>query len=218
MPNDVGFRLHLLVIAATLNCMALSAREHPIVRQGDELINYNDPQNFNDYFALADEFARGAKLNGFLPAQPTCFNTLKDFLNKWNTTSMNTTEEQWLTETYDTLRVYSKIISDQFAPAYLNCHLMVVDGYDYYLSEKKVFKDWNSYSQAFLQNMVGQLISINDIITKVQAATESGNNAQVLNYYGKAFYLLMQVEPLELGAFEEHNQFSQNVQLLAEMI
>jgi len=45
-------------------------------------------------------------------------------------------------DTYNALREFMKLISNQFADTYLNCHYMVVDGYDYYLLQVKLFGNW----------------------------------------------------------------------------
>jgi|TARA_B110001450_G_C17612769_1_gene477959 hypothetical protein len=96
----------------------------------------------------------------------------------------------------------SAIISGSFAEAYLYCHLTVVDGYNYYLAETEKYEtnlDWN---QAFLQNMIGNIITINNLYNRVLIADE--NEDQLLMYYifGKIFYALAKFEPIDLEDLE----------------
>jgi hypothetical protein len=54
----------------------------------------------------------------------------------------------------------SYLISDPFAEAYLYCHLTAVDGYTYYLAEAEKYASNLDWFQAFLQNLIGNLITV----------------------------------------------------------
>ena len=97
----------------------------------------------------------------------------------------------------------SKIISGSFAEAYLYCHLTVVVGYNYYLSEAEKYESDLDWYQAFLQNMIGNIITINNLYNRVLIADE--NEDQLLMYYifGKIFYNLAKFEPIDLEDLEE---------------
>lgn len=59
------------------------------------------------------------------------------------------------------LRNITGLISNEFAEAYLYCHLAVVDGYIYYLAEEELYINGTNWFQAFLQNLVQNMIPIN---------------------------------------------------------
>ena len=47
---------------------------------------------------------------------------------------------------YDAVRNISQLISNQYAEAYLYCHLTVVDGYVFYISESEKYNySWLDY-------------------------------------------------------------------------
>lgn len=46
---------------------------------------------------------------------------------------------------YDFIRNVSLLISNEYAEAYLYCHLTVVDGYIFYLSEDAKYETWLDY-------------------------------------------------------------------------
>ena len=71
------------------------------------------------------------------------------------------------------MRNVSSLISNQFAEAYLYCHLTVVDGYVYYLAEDEKYESWLDWFQALLQNMIGNIIAINNDYTKILIAEEN---------------------------------------------
>jgi hypothetical protein len=72
-------------------------RRNPMVEAttGQEVINYNNPQTINDYFALADSFNEGAKIETFLPFAPICTDSLRKFLNDLEGTNANTSADAW---------------------------------------------------------------------------------------------------------------------------
>lgn len=45
-------------------------------------------------------------------------------------------------DTYNALREFVKLISNQLADTYLNCHYSAVDVYEYFLTQKKLFGNW----------------------------------------------------------------------------
>ena len=101
--------------------------------------------------------------------------SLKKFLNDYNGTRLNTSDDAWDTDTYNTLRTYSKLFSGQFADAYLNCHLMVVDGYNYVQEQNALFPNGSEAFQAFLQNLVGQVVTLNNIAQRLSVAVDNND-------------------------------------------
>ena len=97
----------------------------------------------------------------------------------------------------------SYIVSGSFAEAYLYCHLTVVDGYTYYLAESEKYASDLDWYQAFLQNMIGNIITINNLYNRIIIADE--NEDQLLMYYifGKIFYNLAKFEPIDLEDLEQ---------------
>lgn len=131
-----------------------------------------EPETFDEYFLLYNAFINGGKLWTFVPNIEDCSFNLQIFLNEQNETRLmianeeNTAAVSYLTNT-------SKIISGSFAESYLYCHLTVVDGYNYYLSETEKYESDLDWYQAFLQNMIGNIITINNLYNRVLIANEN---------------------------------------------
>jgi hypothetical protein len=57
-----------------------------------------------------------------------------------------------------------------FAEAYLACHLTVLDGYIYYLEQMELYPGGLEWFQSFLQNLVGNIITITNLYNKIEIA------------------------------------------------
>ena len=97
----------------------------------------------------------------------------------------------------------SAIISGSFAEFYLYCHLTVVDGYLYKLAEEEKYESNLDWNQAFLQNMIGNIITVNNYFNRLVIAND--NEDQLLTYYiyGKIFYILAKFDPIDLEDLEQ---------------
>ncbi len=51
--------------------------------------------------------------------------------------------------------------------------------------------------QSFLQNMIGNIITFNNIYTSLTAAMEAGNTEQVYYYIGRMIYIIVNFEPID---------------------
>jgi hypothetical protein len=179
---------------------------HPLVRQDgfeDEIQTIQKPQTYDEKYRLVNAFIQGANLWTFLPNCIDCSYYSQIFLNDFNYTSLWLNSPENTNVTYDRIRNVSGLISNQFAEAYLYCHMTVYDGYIYYLAEQEKYPGGGlEWFQSFLQNMVGNIINITNLYNKVLVAQE--NKDQELTYFilGKIFYSLMDFEPLDLEDLE----------------
>ena len=104
--------------------------------------------------------------------------------------------------TYDIIRNVSGLISNQFAEAYLYCHMTVYDGYIYYLGQNELYNNWLEWFQSFLQNMVGNVINITNLYNKVLVAQNNQDNELTYFILGKIFYYLANFEPIDFEDLE----------------
>lgn len=70
-------------------------RKTIVQADNQEVINYNNPSTYNDYFALVDSFNEGAKIENFLPFAPICTDSLRKFFNDLNGTNLNMSANAW---------------------------------------------------------------------------------------------------------------------------
>lgn len=92
----------------------------------------------------------------------------------------------------------SYLISGPFAESYLYCHLTVVDGYTYYLAEAEKYPSRLDWSQAFLQNMIGNIITINNLYNRILIADDNEDTLLMYYIFGKIFYNLAKFDPIDL--------------------
>tara|TARA_B110000305_G_C19351176_1_gene594340 strand:- start:673 stop:1074 length:402 start_codon:yes stop_codon:yes gene_type:complete len=126
-----------------------------------------EPETVDDYYLLIDAFLQGAKMWTFLPNVIDCSLYSHIFLNERNYTQTYLETVDVSNETYKVVRNISSLISNQFAESYLFCHLTVVDGYVFYQAEEEEYPNWLEWLQAFLQNMVGNIININNMMNRI---------------------------------------------------
>ena len=126
-----------------------------------------EPETVDDYYLLIDAFLQGAKMWTFLPNVIDCSLYSHIFLNERNYTQTYLETVDVSNETYKVVRNISSLISNQFAESYLFCHLTVVDGYVFYQAEEEEYPNLLEWLQAFLQNMVGNIININNMMNRI---------------------------------------------------
>ena len=87
------------------------------------------------------------------------------------------------------------------ATAYRNCHLTVVDGYNYVQQQNALFPNGTEAFQAFLQNIVGQIITLNNIYARIVTAVDNNDQKLIVFLTGRIFYLVAKFEPIEATGF-----------------
>ena len=99
---------------------------------------------------------------------------------------------------FEQLQLITGIISNQFAESYLYCHMTIYDGYIYYLIQDELYEgDPLEWLQAFIQNLVKNSITINNLSNKIVIAEDNGDNRLKHFIIGSIMYNIMDFEPLE---------------------
>jgi hypothetical protein len=75
--------------------------------------------------------------------------------------------------------------------------MSTVDVYIYYLAQIEIFESWLNWGEAFLQNMVGNIISFNNLFTKMAIATENEDQKLVWFIWGRLSYKTLDFEPID---------------------
>ena len=156
-----------------LSVHSIAVNKGPLVSQESDAQDFSnpdgtmkEPETYDEYYALYDAFISGGKLWTFLPNVQDCSYYSHIFLNEANLTwevvgnftsasgddtaaDSDDTEEDSISNTesasYNTIRNVSQLISNQYAESYLYCHLTVVDGYIFYISENEKYESWLDY-------------------------------------------------------------------------
>lgn len=119
-------------------------------------------------------------------------------------------------DTFEFVQNISSVISNEFAYNYLYCHLSGVDGYQYYIQQYDLYEEggWLDWFQAFLQNLVGNILTINNLYSRVLVANDEGDTQMVLYICGRIFYFAAKFDPLEEGSLDASAGLSTVLQLL----
>ena len=149
-------------------------------QSSDDDINYNNPQTIKDYYGLINIFLQGINIQTFFPNALSCSQSSYVFLQAVNKTVLGLNPLNASNQTgnalLDQIKVYSSLVSVQFADTYLKCHLTGVDAYDYVTNQAKLYNgSWSDWIQAGLQNMVGNILRFNNIYNRIVIASETND-------------------------------------------
>ena len=135
------------------------------------------PDTFDGVYELINAYLDGMTSTQFIPNSDDCSLKSQIFLNEANATYREIKYDNYTEDAtdLDKLRNITGLISNEFAEAYLYCHLSVVDGYIYYLAEEELYVNGTNWFQAFLQNLVQNMIPINQLIEKITIASDNGD-------------------------------------------
>ena len=99
------------------------------------------------------------------------------------------------------------------------CHLSGYDIYLYYLQQYDLYAEggWLDWFQAFLQNLVGNILTINNLYSRVLVANEDGDTQMVLYICGRIFYFAAKFDPLEEGSLWAEDGLTRILQLLGAL-
>lgn len=73
---------------------------------------------------------------------------------------------------------------------------MVVDGYNYVQQQNALFPNGTEAFQAFLQNIVGQIITLNNIYSRIVTAVDNNDQKLIVFLTGRIVYLIAKFEPI----------------------
>ena len=101
-----------------------------------------DPTTFVYYFDLLDAFMAGAYANNYFPNSLECVRNAQTVLLNGNQTYQHWSNTSIEENTFTFLRDISSLVSNDFAEAYLYCHLTAYDFYITYLQQTEIYPGW----------------------------------------------------------------------------
>ena len=108
----------------------------PMVQQAIEPLEDTDtdnPETLGFYFEVIDAFITGFKLDNFVANGEECIRNVEVLVVELNETYVYWLNKSIEENTYDFISNISGLVSNEFAEAYLYCHLTTYDAYIYYL-------------------------------------------------------------------------------------
>ena len=133
-----------------------------------------EPETIDDLFILINGFLQGFNAVQFFPNAPECSKYSQIFMNEDNATWIDINSNPDRAE-LDQVRMVTKLVSNQFAEAYLYCGNTLVDMYIYVLSEIEIYVTAVNWLQAFLQNLIGKSLDIQKLVKNIIKSSEAGD-------------------------------------------
>ena len=96
----------------------------------------------------------------------------------------------------------TRVISNSTADAAGDCYLAAYDVFFFYYLKSTGFKDPMDYLSAFLQNLIGNIISFNSIYQAINVANSANKTADVYFNLGRLAFLIFDVKPIDLGSLK----------------
>ena len=96
----------------------------------------------------------------------------------------------------------TKTISASTSDAVSQCFSTSISVYTFYLVQKALFPDGLSYFSAFLQNLIGNIITFNSIYQNIVTAQTANKTNDVYFYIGKLMNLIITVKPIDYETLE----------------
>ncbi len=72
----------------------------------------------------------------------------------------------------------------------------VLELYTWFLMKMNLFDTFSSVFQAWLQNLLGNVITFNTLYSKIEEAIEAGNRKEIYYWYGRFITLFINFEPI----------------------
>lgn len=131
----------------------------------------------------------------FVPNINACTNATRVALNDVNATILNYQRDPSFTP--DDIFNFTKVISGSVAECVFQCTISTVSAANYTTEKWALFDSYSELGQAFLQNLMGNIISFNNIFAKITAAQTAHDQGQVAYQYGRGAYLMVNFSPIE---------------------
>ena len=205
----------LLLLAAALGLA--NGQTNPIEqRMYDNLIDYTRArlaqENRDEYetksdetFTYIDAFLQGFRSNEVIPSAMNCSKNLRESLIVYNDTKI-----QWANESnpdYGNTReqVFDRTewISYNLAPASRYCFMTGLDVVSFVRLKDEQFGGFSEILPAWLQNLLGNVITLNSIQKKIDDAKLANDTVALCYWYGRLFNILLVFDPIEVDDFED---------------
>jgi hypothetical protein len=97
----------------------------------------------------------------------------------------------------------TKVISNSTADAVGECYTTLYNVYTFNKMRAALFPTGVSFTTAFLQNLIGNILNFNTLYTNILNANEAGKMSDVYFFMGRLTYLIIYFDPIEESSFVE---------------
>ena len=96
-------------------------------------------------------------------------------------------------------------ISYSLAPSSRYCVTGVLEFYTWGLTKFNLFDSFGDVFAAWLQNLLGNVITFNTLYSKIEEALEAGNKKEIYYWYGRFITLFINFEPIVADPADDFN-------------
>ena len=207
----------VLLLCALLSLFdSVAARRHFRLRQDDEDDDADRYETDTEmYFDYTNAFLSGFKSQETLPSATECTKYLEKSILVYNTTYMKWQDEEIAEATTNEEYVFNTTewISYSLAPSSLHCFKTSLEGFSWYLLKQSQFDAFGDVFAAWLQNLLGNVITFNSLYKKIEEATEAENTKEIYFWYGRFAILFIDFEPLvedDIDSLDDEFGFDDN--------
>ena len=87
-------------------------------------------------------------------------------------------------------------ISYDLAPSSRYCTMGVLEMYTWFLFKQTQFDSFGDVFAAWLQNLLGNAITLNTLYERIQEADEAGNKREIMYWYGRFATIFINFDPI----------------------
>lgn len=157
----------------------------------------------DNYVTYANSFLSGFKATTMFPNVNKCVTNLQKAANSWNVTVQNLMNPSKTSKNEDYVFNVTKTISNTSADAVSECFTTSISVYTYFLVQQSLFPGGSlDYFSAFLQNMIGNIITFNSIYQNIVTAQAANKTSDVYFYIGRLANLVISVKPIDYEPLE----------------
>lgn len=225
MTRKIASKLTVLLAMLALSASAFSGLR---LRQS---VDEGYATKTEETFDYINAFLAGFKSQETLPSATNCTLFLEQSILVYNDTRnewTNQTEElEWRkanpekvpldaepvynTTSQDKIFNTTEWISDSLAPSSRYCVFTGLEGWNWATIKQSQFDGFSDVFQAWLQSLLGNVITFNSIYKKIEEATEAENKKEIFFWYGRFTTLFINFEPIP----DDHLDFDDSELLMA---
>ena len=111
--------------------------------------------------------------------------------------------------TEDYLFNITEWISYDLAPSSRYCIMTGIEAYGFVLTKQEQFDSFSDVFQAWLQSLLGNVITFNNLYGKIEEAIAAENKKEMYYWYGRFATLFINFDPIETDAVDLNDGFDE---------
>ena len=152
-------------------------------------------------------FLAGFRSSDIIPSAQNCTKYLEESITQFNNTQQQWQDPEFTADMTNQDYVFNTTewISYSLAPSSRYCVTGVLEFYTWGLNKFNLFDSFGDVFAAWLQNLLGNVITFNTLYSKIEEALEAGNKKEIYYWYGRFITLFINFEPIVQDPADDFN-------------